>query len=57
MTSAFYVFSLEPARYKFQALAKLVSSQFASREMHNRWAKDKVYPGVAVMAIKWKSSC
>ena len=31
MTSAFYVFRLEPAWYKFQALAKPASGQFASR--------------------------
>ena len=31
MTSAFYVFLLEPPWYKFQALAKPVSGQFASR--------------------------
>ena len=52
MTSAVYVFSLEPARYKFQALAKFVSGQFASREVHNLWAREKVYPEVAVMAMK-----
>ena len=52
MTSAFYAFRLEPAWYKFQALAKPVSGQFASR-----WAEESVYPAVAVMAMVWKSSC
>ena len=57
MTSAFYVISLEPARYKFQALAKLVSGQFASKWVHNLWAKENVYPAVAAIAMEWKSSC
>ena len=51
MTSAFYVFRLEPAWYKFQALAKPVSGQFASRWVPNLWAEEGVYPAVAVMAI------
>ena len=54
MTSAFYVFSLEPARYKFQAL---VSGQFASRSVHNLWAKENVCPAVAVVVMECKSSC
>ena len=57
MTSAFYVFRLEPAWYKFQALAKPVSDQFASRWVPNLWAWESVYPAVAVMAMGWKSSC
>ena len=57
MTSAFYVFRLEPEWYKFQALAKPVSGQFASRWVPNLWAEESVYPAVAVMAMGWKSSC
>ena len=57
MTSAFYVFRLEPAWYKFQALAKPISGQFASRWVPNLWAEESVYPAVAVMAMGWKSSC
>ena len=44
MTSAFYVFRLEPAWYKFQALAKPVSGQFASRWVPNLWAEEKRVP-------------
>ena len=51
MTSAFYVFRLEPAWYKFQAMAKPVSGQFASRWVPNLWAEESVYPAVAVMAM------
>ena len=57
MTSGFYVFRLEPAWYKFQTLAKLVSGQFASRWVPTLWAEESVYPAVAVMAMGWKSSC
>ena len=57
MTSAFFVFRLEPAWYKFQALAKPVSGQFASRWVPNLWAEESVYPAVAVMAMGWMSSC
>ena len=57
MTSAFYVFRLEPAWYKFQALAKPISDQFASRWVPNLWAEESVYPAVAVIATGWKSSC
>ena len=52
MTSAFYVFRLEPAWYKFQAMAKPVSGQFASRWVPNLWAEESVYPAVAVMAME-----
>ena len=51
MTSAFYVFRLEPAWYKFQALAKPISGQFASRWVPNLGAEESVYPAVAVMAM------
>ena len=57
MTSAFYVFRLEPAWYKFQALAKPVSGQFASKWAPDLWAEESVYPAVAVMAMGWKSAC
>ena len=57
MTPAFYVFRLEPAWYKCQALAKPVSGQFASRWVPKLWAEESVYPAVAVMAMGWKSSC
>ena len=55
MTSAFYVFRPETAWYKFQAIAKPVSGQFASRLVPNLWAEESVYPAVAVMALGWKS--
>ena len=57
MTSVFYVFRFEPAWYKFQAMSKLVSGQFASRWVPNLWAEESVYLAVAVMAMGWKSSC
>ena len=57
MTSAFYVFRQESAWYKFQAMAKPVSGQFASRWVPNLWAEESVYPAVAVMAMGKKSSC
>ena len=57
MTSAFYVFRLEPARYRFQALAKPVSEQFASKWVPDLWAEESVFPAVAVMAMGWKSAC
>ena len=58
MTSAFYVFRLEPAWYKFQALAKPVAGQFASRWVPDLLrAEESVYPAVAVMAMGWKSAC
>ena len=41
MTSAFYAFHLEPAWYKFQAMAKPVSGPFASRWVPNLWAEEK----------------
>ena len=57
MTSAFYVFRLEPVWCKFQALARLVSGQFASRWVPNLSTEENVCPAVAVMAMGWKSSC
>ena len=57
MTSAFYVFRLEPAWYKFQALAKPVSGQIASKWAPDLWTEEWVYLGVAVMAMGWKSAC
>ena len=57
MTSAFYVFRLEPAWYKFQALAKPVSGQFATKWGPDLWTEEWVYPAVAVMAMGWKSAC
>ena len=53
MTSAFYVFRLEPVCY----YSRPVSGQFASRWVPNLWAEESVYPQVAVMAMGWKSSC
>ena len=57
MTSAFYVFRLESAWYKFQTLVKPVSGQFVSRWVPKLWAEESVYPVVAVMAMGLKSSC
>ena len=57
MTSAFYVFRLEPAWYRFQALAKPVSGQFASKWVPDLRAEESVFPAVAVMAMGWKSAC
>ena len=42
MTSAFYVFRLEPAWYKFQAMAKPVSGQFASRWVPNLYGVEVI---------------
>ena len=39
MTSAFYLFRLEPAWCKVQALAKPVSGQFASKWAPNLWTE------------------
>ena len=57
MASAFCVFRFEPVWYKFQALARPVSGQFASRWVPNLSTEENVYPAVAVMAMGWKSSC
>ena len=57
MTSAFYVFRLEPAWYRFQALAKPVSGPFAAKWAPDLMTEECVYPAVAVMAMGWKSAC
>ena len=57
MTSAFHVFRLESAWYKFQTLVKPVSGQFASRWVPKLWAEESVHPVVTIMAMGWKSSC
>ena len=56
MTSAFYVFRLEPAWHRFQALAKPVSGPFAAEWAPDLMTEEWVYPAVAVMAMGWKSA-